>query len=104
MNNIIEMDCWVCGQKNFSSVGGSTRLALRPEDFKITDAHYGHTLPRYRCKNCGFIQCDIGDVTSYYEQLTDIEYIESSSQRALQFSRLLKSVEPYIKAGGRYWI
>lgn len=95
-----KMKCWVCGMVDFSPVGGMDDLSLQPESFKITDAHYGVSLPRYRCKSCGFIQCDTTDVTSYYEQLKDEEYIESSGQRALQFEKLLKTVEPYIRKRG----
>ena len=94
------MKCWVCGRDSFTPAGGMDNLILQPDSFEITDAHYGMSLPRFRCENCGFIQCNTTDVTSYYEQLEDSDYIESSSQRTLQFEKLLKTVEPYIKNGG----
>ena len=97
MNN---MRCWVCGMDDFYREGGTDSLSLKPESFKITDAHYGISLPRYRCKNCGFIQCDTTNVTSYYEQLKDEGYVESSGQRALQFDKLLKSVESSVRLEG----
>ena len=95
-----KMKCWVCGMDDFFPVGGTDGLSLQPESFKISDAHYGVSLPRYRCKSCGFVQCATTDVTSYYEQLKDEEYIESSDQRALQFEKLLKTVDPYIRKRG----
>ena len=95
------MKCWVCGNDSFSPVGGTDSLSLQPEKFKITDAHYGMSLPRYRCMSCGFIQCNTDDVTSYYEKLVDEEYIESSGQRALQFEKLLATVKPYIRENGK---
>ena len=98
---IKNMECWVCGRNDFSPVGGTERLSLEPDSFKITDSHYGISLPRFRCKNCGFIQCDTTDVTSYYKRLVDAEYVESSEQRVLQFDRLLKTIKPFIQPKSR---
>ena len=95
------MKCWVCGKEEFSRVGGNDDLKLQPERFKITDADYGISLPRYKCRNCGFIQCNTADVTDFYELLEDEGYIDSSDQRTLQFVKLLKNVEAYIPDNGR---
>ena len=96
-----KMKCWVCGKNVFSRVGGIDELSLHPDRFKITDANYGISLPRYKCRNCGFIQCDTIDVTKFYEGLEDVEYIDSGNQRALQFKKLLKNVKQYIPANGK---
>jgi len=66
------------------------------EDLRITDSRYGLTLPIYKCRDCGFLQCDTGDVSNLYEQLEDVEYIESSEQRKKQLSFLLKQTLPFI--------
>ena len=96
-----KMNCWVCGKNVFSRCGGTDELSLHPDSFKITDANYGISLPRYKCRNCGFIQCDTTDVTKFYEKLKDEAYIDSSNQRALQFKKLLKNVKHYIPANGK---
>ena len=96
-----KMKCWVCGKNAFSRVGGTDELSLHPDRFKITDANYGISLPRYKCRNCGFIQCNTKDVTKFYKGLEDEEYIDSGNQRALQFKKLLKNVKKYIPANGK---
>ena len=96
-----EMKCWVCGKSKFSWVGGTDMLTLKPEKFKITDSNYGISLPRSKCCNCGFIQCDTADVTVFYEGLEDEGYIDSSEQRTLQFVKLLKNVEHDIPVNGK---
>lgn len=96
-----EMKCWVCEKNVFTRVGGIDNLSLHPDRFKITDANYSISMPRYKCRNCGFIQCDTTDVTEFYKGLEDEEYISSSLQRALQFKKLLKNVKHYIPANGK---
>lgn len=95
------MKCWVCQGDKFKDAGGSYDLSLHVDNFKITDSNYGLTLPRYKCCNCGFIQCNISDVTEYYKQLEDPQYIESTNQRALQFKKLLDLVKNYIPQNGK---
>lgn len=91
------MNCWVCGFHAMKKIyDDGDKISLKPSSFKITDSHYGTTLSRYKCKHCGFVQCNITDVTSFYENLEDSEYIESEDQRNLQFIKLLDSVEKYI--------
>ena len=96
-----EMKCWVCGMKDLYRVGGIENVSLNPDRFKITDANYGITLPRYKCCNCGFIQCNTTSVTEFYEKLKDEEYIDSGNQRSLQFVKLLENVERYIPVNGK---
>jgi SAM-dependent methyltransferase len=69
---------------------------IKAEDLRITDSRYGLTLPIYKCRDCGFLQCDTGDVSDLYEQLEDVEYIESSEQRKKQLGFLLKQTLPFI--------
>jgi 2-polyprenyl-3-methyl-5-hydroxy-6-metoxy-1,4-benzoquinol methylase len=68
------------------------------DDLKITDSKYGTTLPLFRCKECGFIQCDTGanDIENLYANLEDNEYIESSPQREMQFRHLLEQTSSYV--------
>lgn len=88
--------CWVCG------TAGATRwkersadTSLRPEDFRITDAHYGRTLALLQCPQCGFVFAegeDLERLTAFYEELTDEQYEETQDTRVLQFRWLLDSV------------
>ena len=96
-----EMKCWVCGMKNFYRVGGIDNLSLHSDKFKITDSDYGISLPRYKCYNCGFLQCETRNVIEFYENLKDKEYIDSANQRSLQFVKLLENVEHYIPVNGK---
>jgi 2-polyprenyl-3-methyl-5-hydroxy-6-metoxy-1,4-benzoquinol methylase len=97
------MQCWVCGSNNIPLYHkGKNVIGIRTEDLRITDSRYGLTLPIYKCRSCGFLQCDIGDLSGLYEQLEDKEYIESSEQRKKQLGFLLKRTLPYIPGcGGR---
>lgn len=91
------MRCCVCGCHKMRRIyDGKSDIHLSPEHFKITDSHYGTTLPRYRCTQCGFVECDTSDVTAYYRNLEDSEYIESGSQRAFQFSKLLENTKHFL--------
>jgi 2-polyprenyl-3-methyl-5-hydroxy-6-metoxy-1,4-benzoquinol methylase len=92
--------CWVCGNKGFKQVSAQTPGKLSPDNFKITDSHYGLTLPRYRCASCGFIQCDIADVTSFYAELKDEDYVATAKQRELQLAKLLEKTQKYVSKSG----
>jgi 2-polyprenyl-3-methyl-5-hydroxy-6-metoxy-1,4-benzoquinol methylase len=95
------MRCWVCDSRRFTPCGGSETINITPDDFKITDSRYGLTMPRFKCADCGFVQCDMSDVTVYYERLEDKEYIDSGEQRALQFHKLLNQVARFIPPNGK---
>jgi 2-polyprenyl-3-methyl-5-hydroxy-6-metoxy-1,4-benzoquinol methylase len=74
---------------------------LRPEDFRITDSHYGRTLALLKCRQCGFIFADgedLGQLTALYEQLTDVEYEQTQDTRLLQFRWLLESLRRQVPA------
>jgi 2-polyprenyl-3-methyl-5-hydroxy-6-metoxy-1,4-benzoquinol methylase len=93
--------CRVCGSTN--TVLWKPRnleRELRPEDFRITDSHYGVTLTLHKCADCSFIFADeseIGQLVELYEQLVDPSYEEGAENRLLQMRDLLrlgKSAQP----------
>lgn len=74
---------------------------ISSEDFKITDARYGHTGRIDLCQGCGFKQvADIENVLKFYETLEDSAYDQNRAQRGLQARKILEAVRKY-KAGGR---
>ena len=89
------MACWVCGSNNMPLYRRG-KDGIGTEDLHITDSRYGLTLPIHKCRDCGFLQCDTCDVSNLYEQLEDVEYIESSEQRKKQLGFLLKQTLPFI--------
>jgi len=94
------MKCWVCGSEEMAFKREGKR-DIDKNDLMITDSRYGITLPLYKCKQCGFMQCDTDNLSDLYEQLDDTEYIESSEQRLKQFDSLLKKTMPFIKGGNK---
>jgi 2-polyprenyl-3-methyl-5-hydroxy-6-metoxy-1,4-benzoquinol methylase len=93
--------CWVCGGSSWKVFKRSTiQGAISSEDFRITDAHYGHTARIDECQNCGFRQCnDLSSVLDYYKALEDTAYDEGREQRSLQARKILESVLSYKKTG-----
>jgi 2-polyprenyl-3-methyl-5-hydroxy-6-metoxy-1,4-benzoquinol methylase len=86
--------CWVCDSEALTLVKPSDLEAMRPEDFAISDAHYGRTAAIYRCNGCGFLECaDLREVIQYYEALEDAAYVDSRPERLLQARRLLRTIE-----------
>ena len=87
--------CWVCGSSRTVPWRGRTLAReLTPEDFRITDSHYGATLALRRCPDCDFIFAESEEVqslTRLYEQLTDPEYEKSQDTRALQMRWLISA-------------
>ena len=63
--------CWVCGKSSWKVFKHSTLGdKISSEDFRITDARYGHTARIDECLNCGFRQCnDLSSVIGFYENL-----------------------------------
>lgn len=85
--------CWVCESDALVMRKASNIETMRPEDFAITDAHYGRTAAVYECQACGFLECaDVRDVVSFYEALEDPAYVASRPERLLQSRRLLRAV------------
>jgi len=96
------MICWVCESSDIHFYRKGKNVAeIRAEDLRITDSRYGLTLPMYKCRNCGFLQCDVENLSDLYEQLEDAEYIESSEQRKKQLGFLLKQTLPFIPPNAR---
>ena len=93
--------CWICGGTSWKPFKASTLgHSITSEDFKITDAHYGHTGRIEQCVSCGFKQCaDIDSVLKFYESLEDPAYDEGREQRGLQARKILEAILPYKKSG-----
>lgn len=94
------MACWICGSKGLARIRESQLpKAIDSSDFRITDAGYGITAGVFRCEGCGFRQCDMGDVLSFYENMSDEGYEETRDTRSLQARRLLEWVAPHRPSG-----
>lgn len=93
-SGIDDIRCRICGSFRLRLVKqGAVQGGLRSDDFAITDARYGQTLPIYVCDTCDFFQCiDVEDLLRYYEDLQDPDYEEGRPQRALQARMLLGRV------------
>jgi SAM-dependent methyltransferase len=93
--------CWVCGQSSWKVFKHSTLGdKISSEDFRITDARYGHTARIDECLNCGFRQCnDLSSVIGFYENLEDPAYEQGREQRGLQARKILEAVREYKKKG-----
>lgn len=94
--------CWICEANNWRLFKDSTlHGGISSEDFKITDARYGHTGRIDECLSCGFKQVkDIESVTSFYESLEDSAYELGREQRGLQARKILEAIQRY-KSSGR---
>src|SRR5215204_6096452 len=89
--------CWICGGDQWKLFKPSTLGAkVTSEDFRITDAHYGHTGRIEQCQSCGFKQChDLSSVLGFYENLEDPAYDEGREQRGLQSRKILQTVSKF---------
>lgn len=93
--------CWVCGGQSWrlfkeSTLGGR----ISSDDFKITDARYGHTGRIDLCETCGFKQvADIENVLKFYESLEDSAYDQNREQRGLQARKILEAVRKFKPSG-----
>jgi 2-polyprenyl-3-methyl-5-hydroxy-6-metoxy-1,4-benzoquinol methylase len=94
--------CWVCGGSSWRLFKESTLQGnISPDDFKITDARYGHTGRIEQCQSCGFKQVmDVDSVLKFYEALEDSAYDQGREQRGLQARKIIEALLPY-KTGGR---
>ena len=99
--SLLEHDCWICGCTELilmkpSNIDGE----LTAEGFQVTDADYGLTADIYECQDCGFLQCsNFTDVTDFYENMEDVEYEQTRSQRLVQANTLIGDVAK-IRSGG----
>lgn len=88
--------CWVCGAAPPEVRpwrDGIAPGALRAEDFRITDARYGTTLPLARCGRCGFVFAPAAralDLAALYAALDDEEYVRTGASRRLQMRALVR--------------
>jgi len=97
--------CPVCGGSEQSpwKQGNLSSSELRPEDFHITDARYGVTLPLVRCKDCEFIfatAAGAAGIIALYEQMEDPDYDSSGSARRFQMEWVIREAlrsTPYAK-------
>src|ERR1044071_2799434 len=94
--------CWICGGQSWRLFKNSTLNGhISSDDFKITDARYGHTGKINECLSCGFKQVkDVDSVLKFYESLEDTAYDQGREQRGLQARKILEAILPY-KKGGR---
>lgn len=85
--------CWVCGSADVVLRKTSDLDDMRPEDFAISDSHYGRTSAIYQCQACGFLECpEEPDVVRFYEALEDPAYVASRPSRCLQARALLRTI------------
>ena len=96
-----ENTCWVCGGNSWRLFKPSTLNGnISPDDFRITDARYGHTGRIEECQSCGFKQVkDVDSVLKFYENLEDTAYDQGREQRGLQARKILETLLPYKKSG-----
>lgn len=91
----LPVPCWACGSAGTVPWRARTLAReLNPDDFRITDSHYGATLALRRCSTCDFIFAEgeeLRKLTGLYEQLTDPEYEKSQDTRALQMNWLISA-------------
>jgi 2-polyprenyl-3-methyl-5-hydroxy-6-metoxy-1,4-benzoquinol methylase len=94
--------CWICGARSWRLFKNSTLNGqISSDDFKITDARYGHTGRIDECLSCGFKQVtDVDSVLKFYESLEDIAYDQGREQRGLQARKIIDAVLKH-KKGGR---
>jgi 2-polyprenyl-3-methyl-5-hydroxy-6-metoxy-1,4-benzoquinol methylase len=94
--------CWICGGQSWRLFKKSTLNShISSDDFKITDARYGHTGQIDECLSCGFKQVtDVDSVLKFYESLEDSAYDQGREQRGLQARKIIEAVLKH-KKGGR---
>jgi 2-polyprenyl-3-methyl-5-hydroxy-6-metoxy-1,4-benzoquinol methylase len=91
--------CWICGGEEWKLFKESTLGSkVSAQDFRITDAHYGHTGRIEQCQKCGFKQCvELNSVLSFYEDLEDPEYDQGREQRGFQARKILEAVKEFAR-------
>jgi 2-polyprenyl-3-methyl-5-hydroxy-6-metoxy-1,4-benzoquinol methylase len=93
--------CWICGGQSWRLFKNSTLNGdISSDDFKITDARYGHTGRIDECLTCGFKQVtDVDSVLKFYESLEDAAYDQGREQRGLQARKIIEAVLKHKKSG-----
>lgn len=67
--------------------------SLSADDFLITDARYGHSLPLVQCAACGFVYAypmPPQDILGLYQSLEDPEYLSGRAYRLRQMRGLVQ--------------
>lgn len=93
--------CWLCESQSLKLVK-STDLLVNPksEQFRVSDSNYGKTGNLCKCNQCGFIQCfDFLEPGSFYEEMTDNDYVVSQNARYKEMSRILSFAQPFLGGG-----
>ena len=84
------MTCWVCGEDSTLLKKGVDINNVGSDDFNITDKNYGQHLSIFLCNKCGFKFCrKASNITKFYEEMEDEDYIEGENPRALQAKKLI---------------
>ncbi len=87
-----DKSCWLCKGNVFAydNFEALSQPDLSPEMFRITDANYGKSLPRFKCVMCGFIQCDVSfELIEFYNLMEDVEYEQGLIARKKQAIKLI---------------
>lgn len=98
------MKCWICaGDELILIRKSSISEKLSSNNFKISDSSYGLTGDVYQCQLCDLIFCPaMENVLTYYEQMVDTDYIDSSEARYLQAKNILQRIKKYKPDGATF--
>ena len=93
--------CRLCGDNSLHEYKKSNMPKdVCADNFRITDTCYGVTGSLDKCDQCGYIQSsDFKDVLRFYEQMDDLEYLDSSETRSLQEKALLQKLAKFAPNG-----
>src|SRR5688572_18763937 len=84
--------CWICGGDQWKLFKPSTLGAnVTSDDFRITDAHYGHTGRIEQCQTCGFKQCHaLGPLLGFYGILEVPPTVGERSKAGLNWGKFFR--------------
>jgi 2-polyprenyl-3-methyl-5-hydroxy-6-metoxy-1,4-benzoquinol methylase len=92
-----DIACWICGSRKTAHwKARNLPRSLIPKDLEITDRRYGVTLALWKCRDCGFIFAhdeELNQLTSLYERLSDVDYVNSREPRLFQMRWLLETAQ-----------
>lgn len=85
--------CWICSAPSTSSFRSSTiRHSITSESVRVSNSDYGQTAALRVCRRCGFVfaeELPCPNLVNLYRNMSDPEYLASSTARLVQFRRLL---------------
>jgi 2-polyprenyl-3-methyl-5-hydroxy-6-metoxy-1,4-benzoquinol methylase len=99
--------CPLCRSKKIElfKKGTINPRALIPENFKITDSHYGSRWNFSICRVCSYVFSNPTpreeDLVNFYSLLEDEEYSQEAEGRAKNFKTILKRLNKLKKPGNR---